>query len=58
MAFSIGKFRAKLSYLYPALSNEIVWQYTSFAMKMPIKNTTSVYKRAGCIWYMHGINYY
>lgn len=52
MAFSIGKFRAKLSYLYPALSNVI------FAMKMPIKNTTSVYKRAGYIWYLHVINYY
>jgi len=40
MAYSIGKFSAKLMYLYPALSNVIktVWQYTGFALNMPIEN--------------------
>jgi len=43
MAFLIGKFSAKLVYLYPALSNliEIVWQYTGFALNMSIKNAIS-----------------
>jgi len=40
MTYSIGKFGAKLMYLYPALSNviETVWKYTGFALNMPIEN--------------------
>lgn len=35
-----GKFSVKLMYLYPALSNiiETMWQYTCFALNMPIEN--------------------
>jgi len=44
MAFSIGKFSAKLKHLYPALSNviETVWQYTGFALNMPSENAISM----------------